>query len=128
MGKFTNSVTGEKNSKTLTGGEQIDPVKLEALVADVKALDGKLDNLQTRSDELKSDTKENLKTQENWLFAGFIALLVIVAGLLIAVGAIWNDYLVNKQATYQSLLDKVRDQESKIDTLTNEIHRQKGFR
>ena len=55
------------------------------------------------------------------LFIGFLGLAVsLVFGLV--------DGYRSKETTYQDLSNKINEQAIKIDTLTNEIHRQKGFR
>lgn len=116
MANFTNSRTRE-SSKTIRGGKEIDPTRLEQLIKDFNKLDKNFFDLKENINDFKDETKDTIKSQETWITAGFIALVFIVVGLLVAVGAITNDYFLMKQATYQSLRDKVEETNLKIDTL-----------
>jgi len=49
------------------------------------------------------------------------ALLIMMAGMVFALGAVFNDYLAAKQATYQNLVDKVNEQNYKIDRLNKTV-------
>lgn len=123
MSKFTNSpTTQEKSGKTFRGGEQIDPARIEQLVSDFKNLDKEFVDFKENLNEFKSDTKDSMKSQTAWVTGGFIALLFIVIGLLIAVGAMAGDYWSNKTASYQELNKSVMENNFKVDTLINKIH------
>ena len=50
------------------------------------------------------------------------ALLIIVGGLLFALGGILNDSWTTKQATYLDLRDKVFEQNQKIENLNKTIN------
>lgn len=49
------------------------------------------------------------------------ALLIIVGGLIFALGAILNDSWASKQATYLDLRDKVFEQNLKMDNLNKKL-------
>lgn len=108
MLKFSNSLTGDdKAQKTLKGGDTLTPEKLAALVNDFNELDKKFIDFKDEINEFKKDTKNEIKTQSAWVTGGFIALIFIVVSLLIAVGAMCNEYLLMKQNSYQSLINKI---------------------
>jgi hypothetical protein len=72
----------------------------------------------------KINPNENLKLEHLDKTVNFItwALLIIVATLMFALGAMINDYLAMKQASYEDLKDKVIEQNSKVDSLNKTIN------
>src|SRR5688572_6592344 len=52
---------------------------------------------------------------------GFFILIGIVSGLMIAAGAWLNVGFSEKTATYQELIDKVDEQNDKIDNLSKQL-------
>ncbi len=66
-----------------------------------------------------SGESARIKFLNNVVIGILVVLFLGFAGMFIATGALMIDSFRSKQATYQSLVDKVNEQNNKIDTLVN---------
>ena len=55
------------------------------------------------------------------IYGVIIVLFVGFAGVFVAVGSVLQNYLANKQATYQNLVNQVNAQNTQIQLLTQEV-------
>ncbi|MDE1970780.1 MAG: hypothetical protein KGI50_04385 [Patescibacteria group bacterium] len=62
----------------------------------------------------------DFSTFQNFVYATLFVIGIALITLII-------QYFTATQATFEDLKDKVVQQSAKIDALTDEIHRQKGF-
>lgn len=74
-------------------------------------------NKRPTTDSRLTDTEKKLSFLEKYqALTGSVFLALIVASVF-ALGAIWNDYLAMKQATYLDLRDKVEKQNLLLEEL-----------
>ncbi len=103
----------------------IPQTKTIGLYKSVGGLKEKLDELALRQDiaevEIARQIQES-KEQKGWVIGGFVVLCFTVAAMLVGVGAIFNDYLAMKQATYQSLKDEVNDNNTKNQQILDRLN------
>lgn len=102
--EFSNNQTVVKEG-IIEGGEQIKAEELKSMV--------------DRVNNINSDMKE----QRAWVYAGFITLVFVVVGLLIAVYAILIDYMANKQAIFENMKDQMLRQNIQLEILNQDMQK-----
>ena len=83
-------------------------------------INGLLQRQQISEEKIENQLKE-AKEQKVWVTGGFIVLCFTVAAMLVGVGAIFNDYIAMKQATYQSLKDEVNETNIKNQQILDKL-------
>lgn len=77
-------------------------------------------NTEIFSGQLK-EHQESIKRLTESMALVTVVLLVAFVIVFITMGGFLQNYLANKQATYQNLVNQVTEQNVRIDTLTEEI-------
>lgn len=102
----------------------IPQTKTVGLYKSVGGLKEKLEELALRQDTAEAEIARQIqesKEQKGWVIGGFVVLCFTVAAMLVGVGAIFNDYLAMKQATYQSLKNEVNETNVKNQQILDKL-------
>lgn len=74
-----------------------------------------------RAAQLAEDAQKHSELNRNLIMAVLWVAVGVSVTLLLAVGGLWQNYLAEKRNAYQSLVDKITEQNVKIDLLYDEM-------
>lgn len=84
---------------------------------------------QITNDELKSisdnvsNVANEVKDQKTWIHVGFIALVFVAIGLVIAVYSILVDHVASKQAVFEDMRDQILRQNIQLEILNQDMQK-----